>query len=88
MRKVRVDFSYVESDGSLREGEMFVPLSPSRSTTRQDTIDGKPVDTRVGPWASLSEPVEVELDDEEIAALRSLHSKGNQHWFFTVKEVK
>lgn len=92
MKKVRVEFKYIESDGSVRESEMFVPLSLSRSDVGEEVLtqDGKVTGVnhvRTGPWVSPSQPFVGELDEGEIARLTSLRGP-HLHWQFSITEVK
>ena len=87
MAKVKVVFTYIESDGTVGEMERYVPLSRERSQVKQRVTDGNAENYRDGPWASNKEPFEGDLSDEEIAWLRSLHGP-NRHWRFSVTEVK
>lgn len=95
MKKVRVKFEYVFSDGTIRDEEMFVGLSQARSKVEQNVIrDGSNVvisaeNIRTGPWVSQSSPFVGELEEHEIDFLRKLPGHGmHQHYKFTVEGVK
>lgn len=89
MKTYSVDFTYIESDGSARAGEMFVPLSASRSVVTQEIVrdnNGTIIrvdNVRVGPWATNKERAVVELDESEMERLTALHGP-HRHWRFAV----
>ena len=59
-RKYRVEFDYMEVDGSKRAGKMTIPLSPAA----RHTADGLE-----GPWIIEGAPFMGELDEYEVAML-------------------
>ncbi|OGT54348.1 MAG: hypothetical protein A3E01_15395 [Gammaproteobacteria bacterium RIFCSPHIGHO2_12_FULL_63_22] len=94
MKTYIVESFYTRSDGSVDPAPRFLPLSRSRSTVEQDVLRDssgavKRVDNnRVGPWGDTTQPVTVELEDDEAAFLRKLPGHGlHQHWSFEVSEV-
>lgn len=88
MAKYRVEFEYIEVDGSVRDEEMTVPLSPASAHTQVMQGDGTARDELVGPWIEKGQPYVGNLEDYEVAYLRSrpgvLFSPA---WRFRVEEV-
>lgn len=95
MKGYRVEFSYIETDGSVREGEMRVPIG-ANALHRQGRItrdeSGAAVEVEQvyeGPWVSNLAPYEGPLTDDELRWLAMLPGKDfSAHWRFSVTEVK
>jgi hypothetical protein len=77
MAKYRVEFRYIETDGSVNETPRTIPLSPASFTDAMNRLQG--------PWVIEGKPYEGPLEDYEVALLRALPSKEyNPHWRFTI----
>lgn len=76
-KQYKVDFAYIETDGSTRKEPMTVPLSPFCHVDDEGAL--------VGPWIITGKTYDGPLDDEEVAILKMLPGKEyNPHWRFTV----
>jgi len=84
MAKYRVEFEYIEVDGSKRKDKMTIPLSPQSVNRLTDKVN-----ELVGPWIIEGEPFEGELEDYEVAILRQRPGVSySPAWRFAVTEVK
>ena len=89
MGKYRVEFEYVETDGSVRKEAMTVPLSPASQVVQLlkavGVVDSEKLE---GPWIVDGKPYQGDLADDEVARLRMLPGKEfSAHWRFTVKAL-
>lgn len=85
-KRYRVEFQYIEADGSVRADKMTVPLSTSSGYKRIE-VEGRLLETKEleGPWIVEGKPYEGELSDEDLARLRMRPGKEfSAAWRFEV----
>jgi len=89
MPLVRVEFQYLDSAGNGRpdNDDMWVPLSLSKSKVIDVVREGTSTVERVGPWVSIENPFEGELDEAEIKRLTS-RRPVHTHWEFSVSPIE